>query len=242
MCLGLLARKTVRKCFNVDVPFSELRTCFQLVDIATSFLLLNKSIMYRDIKPENIGFDVRGDIKLFDFGLAREFDPKTRLGDGMYPNMTGDTGSPRYMDPQVALSKSYNELCDVYSFCILLWEMLELITPFLGFTMTMFTKKVVEGGSRPRINPEWSKVIQTLLSNGFGDIHKRKTMRQVCELIQSELNKEGINKDLPIVGTARARLSRPGLRKSVLSARTLMAERNSTTSTGTSTETPLCEA
>ena len=29
------------------------------------------SIIFRDLKPQNIGFDVRGDVKIFDFGLAR---------------------------------------------------------------------------------------------------------------------------------------------------------------------------
>jgi serine/threonine protein kinase len=33
--------------------------------------LHRRNILYRDIKPENIGFDVRDDIKLFDFGLAK---------------------------------------------------------------------------------------------------------------------------------------------------------------------------
>jgi serine/threonine protein kinase len=125
------------------------------------------SVMYRDIKPDNIGFDVRGAIKLFDFGLAREYDPSKRLNDGTFANTTGDTGSPRYMDPDVALSNPYNELCDVYSFCVLLWEMLELVTPFLGYDMRMFTKKVVQGGTRPKINTGWSKAIQDILGNGF---------------------------------------------------------------------------
>lgn len=56
------------------------------------------SIIYRDLKPDNIGFDVRGDVKLFDFGLSREL-PERKLDDGTY-HMTGDTGSPRYMAPE----------------------------------------------------------------------------------------------------------------------------------------------
>lgn len=45
----------------------------------------------------SIGFDVRGDVKIFDFGLAKELDPD-KSEDGLY-KLTGDTGSPRYMAP-----------------------------------------------------------------------------------------------------------------------------------------------
>jgi hypothetical protein len=40
--------------------------------------------------------DVRGDVKIFDFGLAKEVRPGHDEKDGAY-NLTGDTGSPRYM-------------------------------------------------------------------------------------------------------------------------------------------------
>jgi serine/threonine protein kinase len=56
------------------------------------------SIIYRDLKPNNIGFDVRGDAKLFDFGLATEFDADRTQG-GTF-KMTGDTGTIRYMAPE----------------------------------------------------------------------------------------------------------------------------------------------
>ena len=74
--------------------------------------LHSRKILYRDIKPENIGFDVRGDIKVFDFGLAKEVHENLSDGDGCY-NLTAMTGTPRYMAPEVALNKPYNESCDV---------------------------------------------------------------------------------------------------------------------------------
>ena len=74
--------------------------------------LHSRKILYRDIKPENIGFDVRGDIKVFDFGLAKEVHENLSDGNGCY-NLTAMTGTPRYMAPEVALSKPYNETCDV---------------------------------------------------------------------------------------------------------------------------------
>jgi serine/threonine protein kinase len=50
-------------------------------------------MVYRDIKPENIGFDVRGDVKIFDFGLAKPLHPKLRTTDGKNFLLTSRTGA-----------------------------------------------------------------------------------------------------------------------------------------------------
>ena len=100
-------------------------------DLASAFRYLHKhKIVYRDIKPENIGFDVRDDIKLFDFGFARELLQSDKVeGTNLY-QLTGLTGSIRYMAPEVAFRKPYNLKCDVYSFGLLLFEMIALKPPF----------------------------------------------------------------------------------------------------------------
>jgi serine/threonine protein kinase len=65
--------------------------------------------MYRDLKPDNIGFDVRGDVKIFDFGLAKEFDPD-KSENGFY-QLTGDTGSPRYVMSAYLVMHNVARLC-----------------------------------------------------------------------------------------------------------------------------------
>ena len=72
-------------------------------------------------KPDNIGFDVRGDVKLFDFGLSFEITEECSSVDGLY-ELSGNTGSMRYMAPEVALGNPYNHKVDVYSFGILFWQ------------------------------------------------------------------------------------------------------------------------
>merc|ERR1711879_833816 len=78
------------------------------------------SVMYRDLKPENIGFDIRGDVKIFDFGLARDL-PHQKKDDGTY-NLTPSTGTRWYMAPEVVKGHSYNLAADVYSFGVILYE------------------------------------------------------------------------------------------------------------------------
>jgi serine/threonine protein kinase len=128
-------------------------------------------------------------VKIFDFGLAKELDPKSVLHDGTY-HLTGDTGSPRYMAPEVALDKPYNESVDVYSFSMLLWEILKLETPFAGFTMSMFAKSVTKGGARPKCDPKWPKELTSLITRGWdNDITKRPSMEDVCEYLRDEINR-----------------------------------------------------
>lgn len=59
-------------------------------------------------KPENVGFNIRDDIVLFDFGLAREIDDKDKVSDGTW-KLTGETGSLRYMAPEVSADKPYGK-------------------------------------------------------------------------------------------------------------------------------------
>jgi len=106
-------RKDELMCDRVTVAF----------DICSALDFLHKNnIVYRDLKPENLGFDIRDDVKLFDFGLSRELMPAEKVP-GSNPTtykLTGETGSFRYMAPEVAKNQPYNERADVFGFGILL--------------------------------------------------------------------------------------------------------------------------
>jgi len=101
-------------------------------------------IIFRDLKPSNMGFDSKGILKLFDFGLARELPSQS-----CHRQMTGRTGSRRYMAPEVALSQDYNLSADTYSFGIFLFECLTLLVPFDGMTIADHQQCVVRRRFRP---------------------------------------------------------------------------------------------
>ena len=92
--------------------------------------LHRQNLIHRDLKPENIGFDVRGDVKIFDFGMAKEMPARDPSNSNEAFKFTGMCGSPRYMAPEVAHKQKYNEKCDVYSFTIMVYEMLSLRSAF----------------------------------------------------------------------------------------------------------------
>jgi serine/threonine protein kinase len=64
-----------------------------LLSIAEGMEYLHSlNIIFRDLKPDNIGFDKDGVLKMFDFGLAKELKPTVKRTDGRY-QLTGNTVS-----------------------------------------------------------------------------------------------------------------------------------------------------
>ena len=133
----LFGSSSQRQLQKVDHTFYDrLVAC---VDLASALAHLHKhNIIHRDIKPPNVGFNIRGDLTVFDFGLSRELPSTTGKqhnadkANSSFYRMTGFCGSPRYMAPEVGLRKVYNAKCDVYSFGALAWQILTLQKPYDG--------------------------------------------------------------------------------------------------------------
>ncbi|KAG5179638.1 Serine/threonine-protein kinase CTR1 [Tribonema minus] len=121
------------------------------------------AIMHRDLKSSNLAFAADGTLKLFDFGLAKILRERDRADCSDRYKLTGNTGSLRYMAPEVALEQPYNETADVYSFSILLWELASLQRPFDRYSVADFRDRVVLAGERPPLNAAWPQGLQDLL-------------------------------------------------------------------------------
>jgi len=157
-------------------------------DLSTALEYLHsQKVMYRDLKPDNIGFDVRGDVKIFDFGLAREISGSP-MTDGTY-KMSGKTGSLRYMAPEVALEKPYNETVDVYSLAILAWEIFDMSTPFKGYSVAMHNELVIGKGGRPKLNLKWGERLCGWLTKAWSaKISDRPDTATCKSLLRDEIN------------------------------------------------------
>lgn len=86
--------------------------------------LHTNNICYLDLKPQNVGFDRNGHVRLFDFGFSYSFSSdKDRYTKGF-------TGTIRYMAPEIMRGDPYSTPADVYSFAVLLWEICTLQRPY----------------------------------------------------------------------------------------------------------------
>eukprot|EP00559_Dactyliosolen_fragilissimus_P008257 CAMPEP_0184856898 /NCGR_PEP_ID=MMETSP0580-20130426/2060_1 /TAXON_ID=1118495 /ORGANISM="Dactyliosolen fragilissimus" /LENGTH=845 /DNA_ID=CAMNT_0027352163 /DNA_START=124 /DNA_END=2661 /DNA_ORIENTATION=- len=147
-------------------------------------------ILHRDLKPDNIGFTINGTVKLIDFGLARIIGNASSEANDVY-QMSGETGSLRYMAPEVAASLPYNHKADVYSFGILLWELMAYEKPFDGMNREMFYERVVHGGERPPIQKKWPSDLISLMTRCWSyNPEMRPTFSQIHDQLSSMLREK----------------------------------------------------
>ena len=158
-------------------------------DVASAIQYLHANgVVYRDLKPDNLGFDASGTLKLFDFGLAKRLDPDHKTHDGVY-FMTGNTGSLRYMAPEVALGEPYNQRVDSYSFGVLFWQICSLQTPYAGFSTRMHAEKVVRQGDRPRIEISWPMSWSAMIERAWHqESEQRPDFDEIAGFLQDQVH------------------------------------------------------
>jgi len=130
--------------------FSEERTRFYICEIVLALEHLHKkSIIYRDLKPENVLLNKDGHIKLTDFGLSKILTntlkpPETQIENGHdnnlnnsnFPNTSTNCkayticGTPEYLAPEILMGKGYNKSVDWWSMGALMYEMLVGYSPY----------------------------------------------------------------------------------------------------------------
>src|SRR3954454_18953308 len=85
-----------------------------------------RGVLHRDVKPENLMFSARGDLKATDFGIAKGVGGAatvaTRAGDVL--------GTPAYMAPEQAVGEELSPATDVYAVGTVLYELLAGTLPF----------------------------------------------------------------------------------------------------------------
>jgi len=154
--------------------------------------LHTKNLLFRDLKPDNVGFSNTDEIKLFDFGLAKELRLERRKGEDKY--LGSIAGTRRYMSPEIMKGIPYGLPADVYSFSILVWEMLHFEKPFENIIDAKeLMKAVVVRKKRPAVSKNCPKEIKQLLfSNGWtNDPIKRSRMKQIHRAMGKYLLSKG---------------------------------------------------
>lgn len=100
------------------------------------------------------------------------------------------------MAPEVAEVSPYGFSADVYSFAILLWEMLTLKTAFEKYSREQHYKEIIVEGKRPKLKRSWPFVIKNLLQRCWAPKPSdRPTFQSVCEKIKFGLPEQTFRSD-----------------------------------------------
>ena len=132
-----------------------------------------RGIVHRDLKPANVKITPEGQVKLLDFGLASawEEDQGSNVALSLSPTLTAQMtqagvllGTAAYMSPEQARGKRVDKRSDIWSFGVLLYEMLTGARGFEGETVTdLIAAIVTRDPDWGRLGPEVPPRLRTLI-------------------------------------------------------------------------------
>eukprot|EP00516_Mucochytrium_quahogii_P001350 CAMPEP_0203761766 /NCGR_PEP_ID=MMETSP0098-20131031/14788_1 /ASSEMBLY_ACC=CAM_ASM_000208 /TAXON_ID=96639 /ORGANISM=" , Strain NY0313808BC1" /LENGTH=542 /DNA_ID=CAMNT_0050655899 /DNA_START=421 /DNA_END=2049 /DNA_ORIENTATION=- len=125
--------------------------------------LCDPCIVHRDLKPSNILLTADGNVRITDFGLSKFIPSKNKKMNDRF-TMTGETGSYRFMAPEVFKHEQYNEKVDVYSFALIVYWMQVGVRPFVHYTDPVAAVRAAAlEGVRPTFGKKCDKHLVNLL-------------------------------------------------------------------------------
>lgn len=151
------------------------------IDVSKGMDYLHQSnIIHRDLKAANLLMDEHEVIKVADFGVAR-----VQAQSGV---MTAETGTYRWMAPEVIEHRPYDHKADVFSFGIVLWELLTGKLPYDYLTPLQAAVGVVQKGLRPtipkNIHPRLAELLPTCWQQ---DPAERPEFSEITAILQDIL-------------------------------------------------------
>jgi tetratricopeptide (TPR) repeat protein/TolB-like protein/predicted Ser/Thr protein kinase len=187
--------RTLREIIK-DGPLALKKVLDIAIQICEGLALAHeKGVIHRDIKSENIMITVRGQVKIMDFGLAK-------LKGASKLTRTGTTlGTLGYMSPEQASGEEVDQRSDIFSFGVVLYELLTGHLPFRGENQAAIVNAIINEEPQPvaRFNTQVTPKIEDIVSKALAK--EREERYQHIDDLMADLRRE--RKALEYLRTAK---------------------------------------
>uniref|UniRef100_A0A3P8YMW4 Mitogen-activated protein kinase kinase kinase 7 n=1 Tax=Esox lucius TaxID=8010 RepID=A0A3P8YMW4_ESOLU len=171
---GVLHGAEPLPCYSASHAMSWCFQCSQ--GVAYLHGMKPKALIHRDLKPPNLLLVAGGTVlKICDFGTACDIQT----------HMTNNKGSAAWMAPEVFEGSNYSEKCDVFSWGIILWEVITRRKPFDEIGGPAFRIMwAVHNGTRPPLIKNLPKPIESLMTRCWSkDPSQRPSMEEIVKIM-----------------------------------------------------------
>ncbi|XP_023003175.1 serine/threonine-protein kinase HT1-like [Cucurbita maxima] len=169
-------RAYLHKLEHQSLPMRKLIA--MALDVARGMEYIHsQGVIHRDLKPENVLIDEDFHLKIADFGIA--------CPDAFLDPLADDPGTYRWMAPEMIKHKPYGRKVDVYSFGLMLWEMVAGAIPYQDMTPIQAAFAVVNKNLRPVVSSDCPLAMRALIEQCWSvNPEKRPDFWQVVKVLE----------------------------------------------------------
>jgi serine/threonine protein kinase/Flp pilus assembly protein TadD len=204
LAMEYIEGKTLKKLVEEDTTSIKevLEIAIQVCDGLAA--AAEKGVIHRDIKSDNIMVTPKGQVKIMDFGLAK-------LKGASKLTKTGSTlGTASYMSPEQTVGEKVDHRSDIFSFGVVLYELLTGRLPFRGEHHAAIAYSIVNEDPQPiarfneKVTPEIERIVLKALAKD-----KEERYQHIDDML-ADLRRERKNLEYARAGyTTRSGISQP---------------------------------